>query len=211
MLIFNWLVLGLVGSILFIVLYSNLHRQKLRYKFSLQPNCLLTSHPIIFLSGKTSLFYFGKYWNCIPEWLEAHGYDVMEFNFSKNSRETRIQELQSFLELTKGEALHFAGDASSLDELNWLAKQDMPTEASLTMFSNTEPRNLCEKIRFNRVLSEKNGAHSHTYWGVLTRLHSIAKAPIEGQTLCTPNHKNLNQVAHQYLHWAISLAERDMS
>ena len=100
---------------------------------NLRPNCLLTRYPIIFLSGRTSLFRFGSSWRDIPDWLEAHGYDVLVFKFSSNSHQKRINELKSFLELSKGDPYHFVGEKSSIKELEWLQSLNNKCVKSLTI------------------------------------------------------------------------------
>jgi hypothetical protein len=60
----------------------------------LQPNCLLTRKPLIFVEGPESLFYFGRYWNSIPHFLQEHGYEVQVIKLNsagrRNIRSNRI-------------------------------------------------------------------------------------------------------------------------
>jgi hypothetical protein len=67
----------LVATVLILALFSlNWQRAHQETEFDLTPNCLLTRHPIAFLTGHRSLFYFLSYWNEIPAFLTAHGYQI---------------------------------------------------------------------------------------------------------------------------------------
>ena len=50
----------------------NYWRSRSPFDFELEPNCLLTRYPLLFLSGKRSLLYFQDYWNNIPKFLSSH-------------------------------------------------------------------------------------------------------------------------------------------
>lgn len=192
--------------------YINKLRTRLQYIFNLQPNCLLTRYPIIFLSGKTSIFYYGRYWNCIPEWLEAHGYDVLDFEFSHNSFTQRTHELQSLLDLLKGESFHFAADVSSIDELEWLAQNQMSSVRSLTLFSSYAPPSIHPSIEFISIDDLNNHSKYLMPWRIISKFHSaFNKKPLCGSTLCLPGLQNDNSNIRRYLNWAISLAEKDLS
>jgi len=67
----------LAATVLILLLFAlNWRRAKKETEFELTPNCLLTRYPIVFLTGHRSLFYFLSYWNEIPAFLTAHGYQV---------------------------------------------------------------------------------------------------------------------------------------
>ena len=61
-----------------ISVWLNHKRAQNRPLIDLIPNCLLTSKPIVFITGRESLFYFGNYWNGLPRYLAEHGYEVYE-------------------------------------------------------------------------------------------------------------------------------------
>ena len=42
----------------------------------LRPNCLMTKHPLVFLTGIRSLFYYEKLGALLQDFIAAHGYVV---------------------------------------------------------------------------------------------------------------------------------------
>lgn len=69
------LAVSLVAFAFFLVLFGNFIRRP-RDPKKLVPNCLLTRSPVVFVTGLRSPFYFRHYWNDLPAYLVAHGYDV---------------------------------------------------------------------------------------------------------------------------------------
>ena len=95
----------------------NYTRNTASYRFQLIPNCLLTRYPIVFISSKSSIFYFGSYWNFIPQLLREHGYDVIEI------RAISVHNLQNELLKMKKKSPHYhiIGDRSSTQYLTTLS------------------------------------------------------------------------------------------
>ena len=209
MLTFNSLII--LSFVFTIFLYSNYLRGKRKYKFQIHPNCLLTKHTIVFLSGKTSLFYFGRYWNYIPSWLEAHGYDILEFTFAKNNSNHRKDELLAFLELSEGEAYHFIGDASAHEEMHWLALQNHPSVKSLSIATTKNHTPHCKEIHYLPLTLIEKTSGNRNYWQFATFFHSLWQAPLEFNVVGLGCSKEWGSIARQYLNWAISLAENDLS
>ena len=100
---------------------------------NIQPNCLLTIYPIIFFLYPRLLLPSTQHWYDIPDWLEAHGYDVFVFSFKSIYLKNRIKELQAFLELSKGDAYHFVADKNCREELNWLQQSNSTVIKTLTL------------------------------------------------------------------------------
>ena len=91
----------LIGSPLLVVLtviYLNHCRRKDIETIDLEPNCLLTKHPIVFVPGKKSLFFYGDYWGFIPFYLREHGYEVYELKLSWRQNDRRQQEIFQVLQ-----------------------------------------------------------------------------------------------------------------
>jgi hypothetical protein len=72
------MIAGLVLALLAVAALVSLNFQRARAEtsFELTPNRLLTRYPLVFLTGRRSLFYFLSYWNELPAFLTAHGYQV---------------------------------------------------------------------------------------------------------------------------------------
>lgn len=102
----------------------------------LSPNRLLTRYPLVFITGKRSLFYFLSYWNQLPSMLQAHGYETYTLPLPWKNRTSRILALDQFLEnQTKiHRRLHLIFDASSADEIQTiLRKKNYSCIASVTL------------------------------------------------------------------------------
>src|SRR5690606_3376345 len=84
--------------------------------------CLLTQYPLLFLTGRRSIFYFQGYWNWIPRFLSDHGYEVMTLDLPWRKKGARRQVLEEFLRVAdeKGLKFHFIGDATCESDLEWL-------------------------------------------------------------------------------------------
>ncbi|MCB9026837.1 MAG: hypothetical protein H6625_11000 [Bdellovibrionaceae bacterium] len=173
---------------------------------------MLTKYPIVFLSGPDSIFYSGRYWNYIPDWLEAHGYEVLDFNFSKDSYVQRVAELKALINLTEGSRYHYIADPSLKKELEWLAQQDFSAIQSLSMVSS-QPITLHNKSINNLVISlaQNPSKTPRIYWKLAAKLHSLWKAPIDTEVVGLSESDQISPIARQYLSWAISLAESDMT
>lgn len=136
------------GTIAFLILLfsvfavssiTNVYRQRRSYKIQLKPNCLLTRHPIVFVTGPRSIFYFKKYWNAYPEILTEHGYEVFTLHlpWSGSQRGAVLQKFIREQEILK-KKYHFICDEITSAELHPHFEQSGAV-ASLTQFKSTSP------------------------------------------------------------------------
>lgn len=125
--------------IIFWALLENKKRSLQQLDFELTPNCLMTRHPLVFVTGKRSLFYFAKYWNCLPMYLAEHGYDVFTLTLPWRKTQSRTAQLKNQLShfSKAGEKYHLFFDSSSLQEIVQIlnAKDLIECIASLTLVS----------------------------------------------------------------------------
>lgn len=103
---------------------SNRLRERCEYKFTLKPNCLLTRHPVVFLTGRRSIFYFRRYWNSYPAFLAEHGYEVFTLALPWKGPE-RLRQMKAFLEDQEkaGNTFHFVMDQTTSKEFSGLFDQ----------------------------------------------------------------------------------------
>jgi hypothetical protein len=102
-------------------------------RLTLKPNCLLTRHPIAFLSGEKSLFHLHDHWNAIPGFLKEHGYDVMVIE--PPSRGDRPKAVIKALDAHDGK-LHLIADLSQEPDLREIARAGSGKIATLTLIKN---------------------------------------------------------------------------
>jgi len=109
---------GLSVVLLALALTTNLYRQLRRTSFELKPNCLLTRHPVVFITGPRSLFYFRQYWNAYPEILAEHGYEVFLLHLPWQGPR-RKSKMQEFLNTRPAEVrgFHFICDSVTAQEM----------------------------------------------------------------------------------------------
>ncbi len=121
-----------------LILLHNLRRAKNIQKWELKPNCLMTRHPLVFLTGRRSLFYFLSYWNQIPHFLSQHGYDVTIISLNWNNTAVRSKQiLQNLVELERArKKVHLFIDQTTLAEIVLLLqRRDFESIASITLIS----------------------------------------------------------------------------
>ncbi len=109
--------------------------RKIPQNFPLQPNCLLTHAPLLLLNGPQSLFYFGRYWNAIPQALREHGYETYVWQSKSRDSKSQLDEFERFLKIAQEQRkqFHLIADASNLSLLETLARTpDLPL-ASLNL------------------------------------------------------------------------------
>lgn len=102
----------------------------------LSPNRLLTRYPLVFVTGKRSLFYFLSYWNQLPSLLQAHGYETFTLPLPWKNKTSRILALDQFLEsqAKSGRKFHLIFDSSSAEEIHTiLRKKSYHSLASVTL------------------------------------------------------------------------------
>jgi len=103
----------------------------------LAPNCLLTRHPLVFLSGGRSVFKIFDHWNRIPRFLREHGYEVLILEppagFGVNVEASLIRALDDL-----PEAGHLIADTSLESALETIARWKHPKIVSLTLVKNLQ-------------------------------------------------------------------------
>lgn len=128
--------------ILFALALHNWKRSRVRETSDLQPNRLLTRYPLVFLSGKRSLFYFMTYWNQIPSYLANHGYEVFLKPLPWSKDELRLEKIHQFLEYKsqQNKPLHLIIDSSSQSQVESLLNQhSYPCVRSLSLIQSPTP------------------------------------------------------------------------
>jgi hypothetical protein len=112
-------VLSFAILIVSLAFFHNYFRSQQKKIWDLKPNCLLTRYPLVFITGRRSLFYFLSYWNDIPDFLAQHGFQVELVNIRWNHTHHRFQDLQTTLQSydRAGKRIHLCIDSTSLKEL----------------------------------------------------------------------------------------------
>lgn len=126
-------------SIVAVIVLHNLRRAKNIKQWELKPNCLMTRHPLVFITGRRSLFYFLSYWNQIPNFLSEHGFDVTILSLNWNNTNIRTKQLvQNFVGLERvHKKVHLFIDQTTLSELVLLIQnRDFESIASITLIGN---------------------------------------------------------------------------
>lgn len=103
-----------------LAIFSNRARARKEIHFELQPNCLLTRWPIVFITGPRSFFYFDKYWNQYTSFLAEHGYEVFNVRLPWNKtslRQTRFKEFLKQQEQAR-QKFHIFLDSPTLAEMD---------------------------------------------------------------------------------------------
>lgn len=91
------ILLSLFVITLALAIFSNRARARKEIHFELQPNCLLTRWPLVFVTGPRSFFYFDKYWNQYTSFLAEHGYEVFNVRLPWNKTTLRKERFKEFL------------------------------------------------------------------------------------------------------------------
>lgn len=118
-----------------------------RFKaLELRPNCLLTRHPIAFLSGPRTLFRLFDPWNDVPLFLREHGYEVVEV--ACRARPRSAEEWTKVLDRLP-EKYHVVADSSQARALELIALGRHGSVVSLTLVRNETRSEL--KARSSKV------------------------------------------------------------
>ncbi len=209
--------------ILTILAIHNWSRTRLVEIKELVPNCLLTNHPLVFVSGRKSIFYFLAYWNSLPHWLASHGYEVFNLNLAWKNPFQRKLKLGEFLQKTSKDQrkLHLFIDSSTyLEFTEILNHSEIDCLASVTCVGGTPQESISQNSlrRFPIPIEEIEVSPSETPKPIFWKFHLIWT----GQSLKTEilplgweskkseqSLKNL-PVAQKILDRARFLAERDL-
>lgn len=155
----------LVPTLIFaFAVFTNIYREHRHYKITLKPNCLLTRHPVVFLTGLRSLFYFRKYWNAYPEILAEHGYEVFTLHLPWRGAERR-QKMREFLNQQKqsDKKYHFVCDEfTALEFKEYFATT--PALKSLTLIQSQEFASE-QKKKPSLLLNIAYQAHTWVHYG----------------------------------------------
>lgn len=195
----------------------------------LQPNCLLTRYPVIFLSSRRSLFRLFEHWNKIPKFLREHGYEVM--TLEPNIRAEKKSVLSSLDALAS--PCHVIGDASALHLIEAISESKIQNIASLTLVEhrkdklgiknsvkthrrpNTqELRPPSSAIEIHEIIVSKS-KYSLTDFFSLAFLHihnvlfQTRDRQIDANEVGEVNGGHPWEIETQFLNLAIALAERD--
>lgn len=148
--------IGFSLAVIFAFVFSNWKRSQPKPVAELKPNCLLTTHPLVFITGQRSLFYFLAYWNEIPHWLASHGYEVFHFHLPwKKQQQERIL-LQFLLQKSRSQGrFHLFVDQSSLSIIkSLLEKHDFDCLASVTLVGHEQDSDITLKPRLSIPIEE---------------------------------------------------------
>lgn len=121
------------------LVYQNWQRSRFELKYELKHNVLMTKNPLLFVTGKRSLFYFLKYWNQLPEYLASHGYEVYVLPLPWRKEDLRAKTIFNFLseKSAKNQKFHLFFDSSSYGELSSLFKEhSFSSVASATLVTD---------------------------------------------------------------------------
>lgn len=203
---------GSLICIAFIILFNFL-RPKEKINFPLRTNCLLTRSPILFVHGKKSILYFRNYWNLIPIFLIQHGYECSELRLDWKTDETRNKQLLKFLK-NSTKTYHIFFDPSSIDQLKFIAKLNIPQIESLHLFCNKECElDIFENEQFKiypntHLLPQKRSIINI----VLKPFHKyLSHAKSVNLNVLNPNWFLIsdNKIYNYYLNVACDIAEKD--
>jgi hypothetical protein len=128
---------------------TNWQREHRHYKIQLKPNCLLTRHPVVFVTGPRSLFYFRKYWNAYPEVLAEHGYEVFTLHLPWQGP-ARRKNLEDFLsQQQSSKKFHFICDVPTAAEFKTLFAQTSNSASVTVLKSETPSRTTTQSFTLN--------------------------------------------------------------
>lgn len=185
------------------------YRRFTRLNFELQHNVLMTKHPLIFVPGKRSLVYFLHYWNQIPEFLAAHGYEVYTLSLPWRNNERRRRALRNSLRIleNKGQKFHlFVDGDTSLEVEAVIADGELRCLASVTSICDgTKTKTAHSLIEDVTIAADESSGWRSALW----RIHNLL-------TDKSPEQKNAVGWApslitmQSFLSRAQHLAERDL-
>lgn len=213
--------LGLVGF--------NVYRSQQKQDFSLQPNCLITRSPIVFINGTQSLFYFLNYWNWIPTFLKEHGYEVYYLRLPWRKIESRKVTLHTYLKNLKNnhQQIHLFLDTSSENDFKDLLGQHREAIKSLTVLETSSKKKGSQKInsidlnpafhsfpvyRYSVAKANKHSLRSRLSQ-ILIFFHNTfytPQNPLQAAVLGVDKLSNQPTLSQTILNAAILLAESDL-
>jgi hypothetical protein len=117
--------LCLIVTTLSLAVVSNVLRRNCHFSGELIPNCLITRHPLLFITGPRSIFYFSSYWNFYTSFLAEHGYEVYTLHLPWRSQLKRKSRLKKFFaeQELNGKSYHLFIDQITDNEFQDYFKQ----------------------------------------------------------------------------------------
>jgi hypothetical protein len=214
------LVSFLIATLIVLFLFGlNWRRAKVETQFELTPNCLLTRHPIVFLTGRRSLFYFLSYWNEIPAFLTAHGYQVYILPLPWKPKAALPFLRQYFRRRRKdGEKFHFVIDSSLRSLFEELLQEDPPAQiASLSCvgflhreetphFLNGKSSLQALKVPIEDIATTEETQPSPWWW----KLHLLFAGRAQYHSVGNLGWPFVRSQCEQFLKQVTLLAERDL-
>ncbi|MBX2989248.1 MAG: hypothetical protein KF802_15275 [Bdellovibrionaceae bacterium] len=121
-------------------------RARLRGPRELEPNCLLTKSPVIFVSGPRALFGLAPGWDDLPVHLLAHGYDVRILRLPRRGEQRRQEMLCDLLNQQPG---HLVVDQETLEEMRDILQRLRPASIIVPCGPSHEERkrDLLQSVR----------------------------------------------------------------
>lgn len=136
------LLLSLFVCLIALAVFTNKARAKKHYDKELQPNCLLTRWPLLFVTGQRSFFYFSNYWNIYPSYLAEHGYEVFHLRLPWSNpllRQSRLIEFLKSQDQAKRK-FHMIMDSTTLQEFDTTLRELRP-DCVMSITEITGPEN----------------------------------------------------------------------
>lgn len=127
-------------------------------KIELAPNCLLTRHPIVFVTGRRSIFYFLNYWNQVPAFLAEHGYEVEVVALPWRNSVRRLDALKATL-VARKRPCHLIGDSSIEHELGTARDWGLLNLKSVTIVES-EDRTVRGRVSVSDLRPRLDGCRS---------------------------------------------------
>ena len=196
------------------LIVDHIRNQRL-HTLELVPNCLLTRYPIVFVTGRRSLFYFKNYWNQVPNFLAEHGYEVEVMELPWRNRKARFAAMQALL-TKRSRPCHLIADSSQTNELQELAKLGLATVMSITV---TQAKSRIERLGVNDLRPRNDGIQvlempqtkQISLKGLFLGLHNFISGsnPVYSDQIGATSSAGTYLTERKFLEYAISLAERD--
>lgn len=223
--------LGILAAALIFQIRRERTRNEDFRSLELEANCLLTRHPLVFLSGSRSVFKIFDHWNRIPRFLREHGYEVLVLEpppgLGVDVQASLIRALDDL-----PEAAHLIADTSLEEPLEAISRLKHDKIASLTLIRNAEATTVRSPGRRLDPSSLRPPAHaienfelrsaekaartaSDTAALALLSLHNLF-IQARGQSAIDPtetgelSHANDWAIEKPFLKLAVQLAERDL-
>lgn len=185
------IIFGILASFvgLAAILALNIHRHRQKKIWSLRPNCLMTRYPLVFLTGRRSLFYFLSYWNDIPDYLAQHGFQVQILSLNWNNTRIRTFQIETYLDAKSKarERFHLFVDASSLREIIFLLqRRDFECLESITLIGSESlipPYRL--RVPIYSLEMKKNSLRRKDSFSLVWQIHSLLTSQTSRRSLVT--------------------------